>query len=110
VIDVWALRTKAVANGALAWYVDNPISARVSKFHYGVEVNVPYNPRLPDMAGRVPFRNKQGELRVENAWHGIVAKVGDSDKSFHDVSHISVLERSCADRPRVPPPVSSYME
>jgi hypothetical protein len=64
-----------VANGALAWYIDNPISARVSKHHYGVEISIPFDPNMPDMAHRVPFRNKQGEMRVESAWHSIVAKV-----------------------------------
>jgi hypothetical protein len=68
-------RTKAVANGALAWYVDNPVSARVSKLHYGVEVTIPFDPSLAEMKTRTAFRNKQGELRVEDAWSGIVAKV-----------------------------------
>jgi hypothetical protein len=72
-----------VANGGLAWYVDNPISARVSKHHYGVEVSIPFDPNVPDMIGRVPFRNKHGEVRVENAWHTIVPKVNsvNSDRS-----------------------------
>jgi glutamate mutase epsilon subunit len=91
--DVWPFRTKAVANGALAWYVDNPVSARVAKFHYGVEVSIPFDPSHPDMVCRLPFRNNQGELRVENAWHPIVAKVSDLDpSSFHYVSYISVSE------------------
>jgi hypothetical protein len=68
-------RTKAVANGALAWYVDNPMLSRISKFHYGAEVNIPFDPTIPEMKHRIAFRNKQGEMRVENAWSGIVAKV-----------------------------------
>jgi hypothetical protein len=68
-------RTKAVANGALAWFVDNPVSARVCKYHYGIEVATPFDPNASEMKGRDVFKSKEGELRVDNAWHCIVAKV-----------------------------------
>jgi hypothetical protein len=68
-------RFKAVANGALSWWIQNPVSARMSKFHYGVEVNAAYDPDVADMRGRPTYQNRRGDLRVENAWSCIIGKV-----------------------------------
>jgi hypothetical protein len=68
-------RFKAVANGALSWWIQNPVAARMSKFHYGVEVNAPYDPELAEMRGRPSYRNERGDMRVESAWSSIIAKV-----------------------------------
>jgi hypothetical protein len=85
------LRTKAVANGALAHFVDHSVSARVSKNHYGVEVNVPFDPDVAEMKGRDVFKSKEGELRVDSAWHCIVAKVRTATLSVQRTdSHLHV--------------------
>jgi hypothetical protein len=47
----------------------------MSKYHYGVEVNAAYDPAIDDAEGRPTYRNRRGDLRVENAWDCIVAKV-----------------------------------
>jgi hypothetical protein len=69
------LRSKAVANGALSWYLQNPVSARMSKHHYGIEVSAAYDPSTVEMVGRTTYQNTRGEIRVESAWNCIVAKV-----------------------------------
>jgi hypothetical protein len=69
------IRSKAVANGALSWYLQNPVSARMSKYYYGVEVNAAYDPTVEDAESRPTYRNRRGDLRVESAWDCIVAKV-----------------------------------
>ncbi|KAF4572464.1 hypothetical protein EYR36_006969 [Pleurotus pulmonarius] len=62
--------TKAVANGALAWHLDNNISARVARYHYGIEVREPYDKQNPEMACRVAvldqYDGRQMGQRIEN--------------------------------------------
>jgi hypothetical protein len=57
----------------------------VSKNHYGVEVHVPFDPDVAKMRGRDVFKNKEGELRVDNAWNCIVAKVGAALVRVHSI-------------------------
>ncbi|KAG2015128.1 hypothetical protein CC2G_008423 [Coprinopsis cinerea AmutBmut pab1-1] len=38
-------KNKAVADGALSFYLDHRVVSRVSRFTYGVNCHVPYNPR-----------------------------------------------------------------
>jgi hypothetical protein len=68
-------RFKAVANGALSCWIQNPVITRMSKLHYGAEVNAPYDAEIAEMRGRPSYRNERGDLRVESAWSSIVAKV-----------------------------------
>ena len=67
---------KAVANGALAWHIDNTVSSRVSRFHYGTMIRVPYDKDDKDHEGRISFKDLDGEEYVSGAWSRIVAKVG----------------------------------
>jgi hypothetical protein len=67
---------KAVANGALAWHIDNTVSSRVSRFHYGTRIRVPYDKDDKDHKGRMPFKSLNREEYVSDAWSRIVAKVG----------------------------------
>ncbi|KAG7091390.1 hypothetical protein E1B28_010428 [Marasmius oreades] len=39
---------KAVADGAVSFFLDHMVSARVSRFTYGIECNVPYQPSKAD--------------------------------------------------------------
>jgi hypothetical protein len=64
-----------VANGALSWFIHNPVSARLSRYHYGVEVNTLYDPNCEDMEDRPTYRNSRGEVRVESAWSCIIPQV-----------------------------------
>jgi hypothetical protein len=67
--------TKAVANGALAWYLDKSVSVRVNKYHYGTWVSLPWTSSDPEMIDRLPFVDNTGEARVTGGWSGIVTKV-----------------------------------
>ncbi len=67
--------TKAVANGALAWHLDNNISARVARYHYGIEVREPYDEQNPEMACRVAVLDQyDGRQMVYGGWSCIVEK------------------------------------
>ncbi|KAK1226885.1 hypothetical protein PQX77_010132 [Marasmius sp. AFHP31] len=39
---------KAVADGAVSFYLDNTVSTRVARFTYGTEINIPYKPSDPE--------------------------------------------------------------
>jgi hypothetical protein len=67
--------TKAVANGALAWHVDTSVATRVNRYHYGIEVHVPYNPRDKEHEGRQAWADKDGSLRVHYNWSSVLPKV-----------------------------------
>jgi hypothetical protein len=66
---------KAVSSGALSWYLDNPVSVRVNKVHFGTDVNVAWIPGDPQIADRPRFLDSAGELKVGGGWHEIVGKV-----------------------------------
>ena len=46
-------RNKAVAIGAVSYYVDHFVKGRISKFTYGVLGAIPYNPSNPQHARRI---------------------------------------------------------
>jgi hypothetical protein len=66
--------TKAVANGALAWYLDKSVAVRVNKYHYGTLVNLPWSSFDPEMVGRPRYIDAAGQTRVSGAWSSIVTK------------------------------------
>jgi hypothetical protein len=69
------LSAKAVSSGALSWYLDNPVSVRVNKFHFGTDVNIAWIPGDPETVDRPTFLDSAGELKVSGGWHEIVSKV-----------------------------------
>lgn len=66
---------KAVANGALAWYIDDTVSSRVSKYFFGTNASVRYDPNNPEHVERGPFLNNDGIAVVLNGWYTVVPKV-----------------------------------
>jgi hypothetical protein len=67
--------TKAVVHGALSWYLDNSVSVRVSKYHYGTKISLPWSSVDSEMIGRPRFTEISDEVRVHGGWSSIVAKV-----------------------------------
>ena len=50
--QIFARSSKAVADGAIGFYCDHHVSARMSKFMYGVEYLREFDPQDPDHAAR----------------------------------------------------------
>jgi hypothetical protein len=71
--------TKAVANGALAWYLGGNIASRVNKYHYGIEADSAYDHQNAAMRGRRTYTGYDGTIRVAGGWSCIVAKVCQED-------------------------------
>jgi hypothetical protein len=67
--------SKAVPNGALAWYLDQSIAARVAKYHYGSITLVPWDCYDLEAALRPRIVGYLGELMTSGGWSCIVAKV-----------------------------------
>jgi hypothetical protein len=67
---------KAVPNGALAWHIDNAVTSRVSRFHYGISIRVGADKDDRDQKGRKFREDHEGKQMVSDAWSGIVEKVG----------------------------------
>lgn len=73
------LSIKAVANGALAWYIDQTVSTRYSRWHYGINIRTPYQPHSPAHRAYVPWYGLNGIKYIGDGWGSIVYKVGLSD-------------------------------
>jgi hypothetical protein len=66
---------KAASSGALLWYLNNHVSIRVNKVHFGSDVNITWIPGDPETAGPPRSQDSAGELKVGGGWHEIVGKV-----------------------------------
>ncbi|KAK0448954.1 uncharacterized protein EV420DRAFT_1566356 [Desarmillaria tabescens] len=97
---------KAVADGAVSFYLDRFVSTRVARFHYGVKVHTEYDPANVEHQRR---RNKtypgiSGELKLDDQYDTILAKdvQVSEDKEFRrsyyrDSKLLSDLETAKAD-------------
>ncbi|EEB96453.1 hypothetical protein MPER_04412, partial [Moniliophthora perniciosa FA553] len=67
---------KAVADGAVSFYLDHCVSARVSRFTYGVECSVVYNHSNPEHRRRsnTTYTNAAGVRMVPGAFSTILPK------------------------------------
>ncbi|RXW25730.1 hypothetical protein EST38_g170 [Candolleomyces aberdarensis] len=67
---------KAVADGAISFYLDHRVSSRMSRFTYGVNCHVPYNPSDEDHRIRsiTSWLSPSGARRVPGFFSIILAK------------------------------------
>ncbi|KII84791.1 hypothetical protein PLICRDRAFT_146294 [Plicaturopsis crispa FD-325 SS-3] len=65
---------KAVANGALAWYIDQTVSTRYSRWHYGINIRTPYQPHSLAHRAYVPWYGLNGIKYIGDGWGSIVYK------------------------------------
>jgi hypothetical protein len=70
-------RNKAVADGAISFYIDHYVHTRVSKFDYGQFSNVRYNPQNPEHVARYrdSYVSLSGERNIKNSFSVILPKV-----------------------------------
>eukprot|EP00918_Siedleckia_nematoides_P076137 GHVU01166531.1.p1 GENE.GHVU01166531.1~~GHVU01166531.1.p1 ORF type:complete len:546 (+),score=50.24 GHVU01166531.1:96-1640(+) len=64
---------KAVADGGIIWYAKNAVTSRATRFAYGTETLVDYNPKLSEHQGR-NVRETLGGATVSGGWSQIIAK------------------------------------
>ncbi|KDQ57912.1 hypothetical protein JAAARDRAFT_193396 [Jaapia argillacea MUCL 33604] len=91
--------TKAVANGALAWYVDNSVGARVSKYEYGTDAGILFDEKCKDSKGRSPYTSPDGIARVANAWNVILPKDTRVESTKEFVRNFDVQSTGSLDAP-----------
>jgi hypothetical protein len=75
--SISSLRNKAVADGAVAFYLDHVVSVRVARFTYGTKCSVLYNPLDPQHVARsaTMYTHPSGLQYVPKAFDGILVKV-----------------------------------
>jgi hypothetical protein len=68
---------KAVADGAISFHIDHLVSGRVSKFAYGVDVDMVYKPSNPEHAARnsTTYRDIDGSMLITDLFSVILPKV-----------------------------------
>ncbi|KAG2129869.1 uncharacterized protein EDB93DRAFT_1095170 [Suillus bovinus] len=67
---------KAVADGAVSYFIDHLVSSRVTRFTYGTECSVPFNPFDMEHRARQKqvFRSASGILALPRAFSSILTK------------------------------------
>jgi hypothetical protein len=72
-----AVRNKAVADGAVSFYLDHFVGVRVSKHPYGIETNIRYVPSNIEHVRRMAqsYMSVSGEKRLDGRFSTILAKV-----------------------------------
>ncbi|KIL64018.1 hypothetical protein M378DRAFT_642370 [Amanita muscaria Koide BX008] len=82
---------KAVADGAVSYYVDRYVSARIAKYSYGVNVNIPFDPADPGHVRRksTKFTDSDGKDRIPGIFSTILEKGTTvmEEKPFSEVYH-----------------------
>ena len=73
-------RNKAVAEGAVSFYLRNVVSVRIAKVTYGVKCTATFDARNPDHVLRQhSLRTRpSGEISVDGAFKVLLGKVGAS--------------------------------
>ncbi|OAX34642.1 hypothetical protein K503DRAFT_859084 [Rhizopogon vinicolor AM-OR11-026] len=67
---------KAVADGAVSFYIDHLVSSRVARATYGVEIYTPFNPHDPEHQARqhTRFFDAAGDPSIPNQFASILLK------------------------------------
>jgi hypothetical protein len=70
-------RNKAVAVGAVSYYIDHFVTGRISKFTYGVPCIALYDPSNPEHVRREhkSYINPMGEKRVPDHFETMLSRV-----------------------------------
>ena len=76
-VTVAAHRSKAVAFGAVSFYVDHSVTGRLSKFTYGITRHISYDPLNPEHVKREhsTFLDTSGGRRVPGYFETMVSRV-----------------------------------
>jgi len=76
---------KAVADGAVSFYIDHLVSSRVSRATYGVKAYTVFNPRDPEHLTRqhTRFIDAAGDLSIPNQFSSILPKVHKENTLVH---------------------------
>ena len=85
--------SKAVADGAISYFLDHFVEARMSKFTYGTKVNVLYDPGISEHLARSStiFTDLDGARRLPGAFSEILQKVSlEIDKISLTNNHLLV--------------------
>ena len=70
-------RNKAVAIGAVSYYIDHFVTTRISKFTYGVPGNIVYDSTNPEHVRRLnkSFVDSMGDRRVPDSFVTMLTQV-----------------------------------
>ena len=80
----WFISNKAVADGAISFFIDHFVSARVSKFAYGIEVYQKYNAFDYEHSRRssATFMSHKGYLGIDGIFSVVLPQVRDGPLFF----------------------------
>ena len=68
-------RNKAVAEGAVSFYLTNPVAARVARFTYGVRCSKTFDPSNHVVRCNRAYARPSGRLSLPDGFDTILAKV-----------------------------------
>ena len=84
---------KAVAIGAVSYYIDHFVTGRISKFTYGVGYNIIYKSSDPERARRFDksYVNAMGKRYVRGAFDTMLTRVRHAQSSLDVFDPIPLL-------------------
>ena len=76
-LTLFTYRNKAVAVGAISYYVDHLVTGRISKFTYGTPCSIPYEPFNPEHVRREykSYFDPLGKKRVPDSFATLLLRV-----------------------------------
>lgn len=82
------IRNKAVADGAVSFYLDHYVKARISKFAYGTTCSTDYDPNNPDHLSRRAnmYVSVSGTRKLPGLFDVILPKVRSSPPPVNCIS------------------------
>ena len=77
-------RNKAVAIGAVSYYIDHFVTTRISKFTYGVPGNIVYDPSNPEHVRRLnkSYIDSMGDRRIPDSFVTMLTQVRRAQPSL----------------------------
>jgi len=80
VVTLFIARNKAVAIGAVSYYIDHFVTTRIAKFTYGLPSEIVYKPFDPEHVRRAhnTYVDAMGDMRVRNAFSTMLTRVRHS--------------------------------
>ncbi|VDB90855.1 unnamed protein product [Peniophora sp. CBMAI 1063] len=88
---------KAVAEGAVSFYVDHFVSTRIARFNYGTNCNNPYQPEKASHKSRadLAYVGVDGVLRLNEFWYDILDKGTSVSETTEFRKSLRFMQASC---------------
>lgn len=94
--------SKAVANGAVAWFLDGLVHSRIAKVDYGIQCSMPFRPQEPAHQARKArvYKSSDGRQKLPGHFSTILAMgaSGATDQEYIEDYSMTFADHEPLDR------------